>query len=100
MATSRANARATQLVKSIKNAHKRGIKISRHAINCNQLFYNIEGLISITIKEIYFCSSIQSISIMKSKSKVKATKKQTQSHFWFSFSVPIINSRPSFFRIT
>jgi hypothetical protein len=85
-------------IKSIKNAHKRGIKIGWHAINCNQLFYNIEGLISITMKEISFCSSIQSISITKSKSKVKATKKQTQGHFWFSFSMSIINSRPSFFK--
>jgi hypothetical protein len=34
---------------------------------------------------------------MKSKSKVKATKKQTQNHFRFSFSMSIINSRPSFF---
>jgi hypothetical protein len=83
-------------IKSIKNAHKRGIKIGWHAINGNQLFYNIKSLISITMKEISFCSSIQSISITKSKSKVKATKKQTQSHFWFSFSMPIINSRSSF----
>jgi hypothetical protein len=48
------------------------------------------------MKEISFCSSIQSISITKSKSNVKTTKKQTQSHFRFSFSMPIINSRPSF----
>jgi hypothetical protein len=83
-------------IKSIKNAHKRGIKISWHAINYNQLLYNVEGLISITMKEISLCYSIQSISVTKSKSKVKATKKQTQSHFRFSFSMPIINPRPSF----
>jgi hypothetical protein len=33
-------------VQSIKNAHKIIIKTSWHAINCNQLFYNIEGLVS------------------------------------------------------
>jgi hypothetical protein len=54
-------------------------------------------LISITMKKISLYCSILSISITKSKSKVKATKKQTQGHFRFSFSMPIINSRPSFF---
>jgi hypothetical protein len=67
-------------------------RVRRH-----QLFYNIESLISITMKEISSYYSIQSIPITKSKTQVKATKKQTQSHFRFSFSMAIINSRLSFF---
>jgi hypothetical protein len=45
-------------------------------------------LISITMKEISFCSSIQSISITKSKSKVKANSK--------SFSVQFFHANHKF----
>jgi hypothetical protein len=57
-------------IKSIKDAHKRGIKIGWHAINCNQLFYNIEGLISITMKKI----SVDGFRVARTRGTTRRTQ--------------------------